>query len=162
MGPSGSPMLFDLDAIDRSAVHADRAQMFELIPHRDQMALLDRIVWAHPKYTEGVGALKVRGDEFWVSGHFPDKPMLPGVLMIEAGAQLACYMYNLRQDEPRIAAFLRIDDAVFRRSVTVGEELFLLAKEIKYSPRRFISQIQGVVDDQICFEARIAGMRINK
>ncbi len=162
VGPSTSPMLFDLASIDLDQVHADRAQMFEMIPHRDQMALLDKIVWAADDRTKGLGSLKVRGDEFWVSGHFPDKPMLPGVLMIEAGAQLACYMYNLRQEEPRIAAFLRIDDAVFRRSVTVGEELYLLAKEIKYSPRRFISQIQGVVDDQVCFEARISGMRINK
>lgn len=161
MGPSSSPMLFDLDALDLDAVHADRAQMFKLIPHRDQMALLDRVVWAKPDRTQGLAALKVRGDEFWVSGHFPEKPMLPGVLMIEAGAQLACYMYNIRHDEPRIAAFIRIEDAVFRRSVTVGEELFLLAKEVKYSPRRFISQIQGVVGDQICFEARISGLRIS-
>ena len=101
------------------------------------------------------------GAERRVHGPLPLAPLV-GQYAGQAGAQLACYMYNLRQDEPRIAAFLRIDDAVFRRSVTVGEELFLFAKEIKYSPRRFISQIQGVVDDQVCFEASISGMRINK
>ena len=46
--------------------------------------------------------------------------------------------------------------------MTVGEELFLLCDVVKASDRRFISDIQGVVDDQICFEARISGMRIGE
>ena len=104
--------------------------------------------------------MKIRGDEFWVRGHFPNKPMLPGVLMIEAGAQLTCYLYNSLQENPQVAAFLRIENAAFRRSVSVGEELFLLCNVVKASSRRFVSEIQGVVDGHICFEATVSGMRI--
>lgn len=154
--------LLDLEGIDMTATIADRDAMFELIPHRFEMALLDRIVWAAEGGLSGVGAMKVKGDEFWVRGHFPSQPMLPGVLMVEAGAQLSCYLYNLRQQSPQLAAFLRIENAAFRRSVTVGEELFLLCDVVKASDRRFISDIQGVVDDQVCFEARISGMRIGE
>lgn len=154
--------LLDLEGIDLSATVADRDAMFQLIPHRHEMALLDRIVWAKEGGLSGIGAMKIRGDEFWVRGHFPNQPMLPGVIMVEAGAQLSCYLYNLRQQAPQLAAFLRIENAAFRRSVTIGEELFLLCDVVKASDRRFISDIQGVVDNQVCFEARISGMRIGE
>lgn len=150
----------DLSAIDLTATAASREQMFEVIPHRHEMALLDRIVWANRGYTEGVAELTVRGDEFWVRGHFPQRPMMPGVLMVEAGAQLSCWLYNMRQDNPAIAAFLRIEQAAFRQSVGVGDTMLVLSKVTRNSSRRFCTDIQGVVNGQITFEASIIGMRI--
>ena len=155
-----SPYLIDIAQVDLGATIADREQMFKLIPHRHEMALLDRVVWASESSHAGVAAMKVRGDEFWVRGHFPGTPMLPGVLMVEAGAQLSCYLYNCLQKTPKLCAFLRIDKAVFRQSVTVGQELFLLCDVVKASDRRFVAEIQGVADGQVCFEAKISGMRI--
>lgn len=152
--------LIDLEAIDLDGTHADQSKIFEMIPHRHEMALVDRIVWADLESGSGVGVKHVNEDEFWVRGHFPGRPMLPGVLMIEAGAQLACYIFNARNGENSTAAFLRIENAVFRRSVTVGDDLMLLCKGMKISPRRFTSAIQGVVNGQLCFEATIVGMKI--
>lgn len=156
----GVSSLVDLSAIDLSATLATREQMFELIPHRFEMALLDRVIWASDDNGSGVGSLVVKGDEFWVRGHFPERPMFPGVMMVEAGAQLACYLYNRYFNGLHLAAFLRIENAVFRRSVTVGEEMFVCCKGLKVTPRRFISKIEGIVDGQVCFEATITGMRI--
>lgn len=153
--------LIDLTGVDLDGTAATREQMFDVIPHRHEMALLDRVIWSNESYTEAVGEIKVRGDEFWVRGHFPNRAMMPGVLMVEAGAQMACWLYNHRQEKPQIAAFLRIDQAVFRQSVTVGDTLHVLCKESsKQSTRRFFSDIQGVVNGQIAFEASISGMRI--
>ncbi len=152
--------LIDLNGIDLNATHATQEQVFEMIPHRHEMALLDRVIWADLADGSGIGVKRVRDDEFWVRGHFPDRPMFPGVLMIEASAQLACYIFNARNGANSTAAFLRIENAVFRRSVTVGDDLLLVCKGIKISARRFTSAVQGVVNGELCFEATIVGMKI--
>lgn len=154
-------LLFSIEDIDTSAVVASREQIGEMNPHRHEMALLDRVVWVGEGFTRGVAAWDVKPDEFWVRGHFPDRPMLPGVLMVEAGAQLACYLYNKQHGSSQLAAFLRIEDTVFRRSVEPGETLVILCREIKRSARRFISELQGVCDGQVTFESRIHGMRLD-
>lgn len=150
--------LFDISGVDLSRLILSRRQLERYNAHRDQMAMLDGIVWQSEDYTLGVAIKHVRDDEFWVKGHFPGRPMFPGVLMIECGAQLACYLYNVRMTEPLLAAFLRIDSASFRASVCPGEDLLLLCKEVKFSRRRFVSDIQGLVGDRVTFQARITGM----
>ncbi|MEL6741684.1 MAG: 3-hydroxyacyl-ACP dehydratase FabZ family protein [Planctomycetota bacterium] len=167
--PAGTPsggkqrgaLLFEIDGLDLDAVHDDREGIARWIPHRGQMALLDAVVWVDNPVSRAIGRWDVGHDEFWVEGHFPGLPLLPGVLQLEAGAQLACYAYNNRQGGELVGAFVRIENAVFRRSVSPGDRLLLLVSEVKISPRRFISDIQGVVDGQVAFEARITGMNIN-
>lgn len=152
--------LFDLSGIDLSARRADRKQIERWVPHRGQMALLDYIVWHSDDFRKGVALKHVRDDEFWVPGHFPAKAMLPGVLMIESGAQLATFLYNARFPEPRIAAFVRLEEATFRIPVVPGDDLYLLCQEVKFTPRRFSSDIQGMVDGKVVFDARITGMTV--
>jgi 3-hydroxyacyl-[acyl-carrier-protein] dehydratase len=156
----GKSMLIDLSKIDLSACARDKASLQQKLPHRGLMLLLDRLVWEKPDHTEAVAVKHVRADEFWVPGHFPGRPMFPGVLMIEAGAQLACYLFIVRQPEVKLAAFLRIEQASFRSMVKPGDDLYLLCKEVKLGRRRFISDIQGVVSGRIAFDARVSGMQL--
>lgn len=157
---SGDKFLLDFDRLDLSHRFLDRDGIANWNPHRDKMALLDAIIWKSQDNTQGVAIKHIRDDEFWVPGHFPARAMFPGVLMVESGAQLGSFLFNIRQPTPTLAAFLRIDKAVFRRAVEPGDDLYLLCREVKFQKRRFVSDIQGVVDGQLCFEAQITGMNM--
>lgn len=153
--------LFDISGLDLSSIRVDRDGIGKRLPHRGVMAQLDGVVWTDDGFTRGVAVKHVRSDEFWCAGHIPGRPILPGVLMVEAGAQLASYLYHSRlPEERRFAGFTRIQDTVFRGSVEPDCELYLLSKEVRFSPKRFIADVQGVVGDTIVFESQVTGMLI--
>jgi len=94
-----------------------------VIPHRDPFLLLDRV----NELESGVratGELDVRSDAFWVPGHFPAHPVMPGVLIVEAMAQLgAVALLSLPENRGKIALFAGIDKVRFKRQVVPGDTL---------------------------------------
>lgn len=151
-------LLFDLSGIDLKGEMVSKAQLESVIPHRGAMSMIDRMIWHTPDFSRGVAVHNTRANEFWCAGHFPPRPIMPGVLMIEVGAQLASYLYNVRRKNTNIAVFLRIDECSFRAMVEPGQDLYVLCEELKCSRRRFVSNIQGMVDGKVAFQAQITGM----
>jgi len=108
--------------------------------------------------TYAVAWRDVRDDEFWVPGHIPGRPLFPGVLMIEAAAQLASFMVLRRLPDHDFLGFAGVDDVKFRGQVVPGDRLYVLMEQTEFRRRRCICNTQGLVRGEIVFEATITGM----
>lgn len=150
--------LFDYPDIDFASPMVDRAGIEAINPHRGPMVQLDGVGWWSDG--RGVGFRDVKDDEFWVDGHIPGRPLMPGVLMIEAAAQLSSYVQQMCHPELQksFLGFTRCDDCAFRGQVVPGDRLVLLAAMQKQNSRRFVSKCQGFVEDRLVFETQITGM----
>jgi 3-hydroxyacyl-[acyl-carrier-protein] dehydratase len=153
-----SNLLFDLDAIDLAAVAVSAEEVGRINPQCGDMRQIDHLIWRSEDASRGLGVRRIRDDEFWIPGHIPGRPLFPGVLMIEAAAQLSSVLYRLKTQETRFIGFTRCDDVVFRGQVKPGDTMYLLAEEIQFRPRRFSCAAQGVVHGQLAFEAKVTGM----
>ena len=98
-----------------------------VIPHRGDMRLVDEI--REYSDTSAVGIKYVRDDEFWCAGHFPDKPIMPGVLQVEALAQTACFVAFKRMNPDEAAQtlgyFTTMEKIKFSHMVHPGDKLEL-------------------------------------
>jgi 3-hydroxyacyl-[acyl-carrier-protein] dehydratase len=104
-------------------VALDRDEIKAIIPHREPFLLVDRIESFVPGES-AVGYLDVTADMFWVPGHFPEYAVMPGVLIVEACAQVgAVALLSLPENVGRIAFFGGIDGVRFKRQVVPGETL---------------------------------------
>ena len=156
-----SKFLFDIAGLDLQEVVATREDIGNVNPHRGNMALLDNVAWISPDKTKAIGRVHFKGDEVWAAGHFPGKPLFPGVLMIEAGAQLANWLYNIRTPIENICALLGIDEARFRTPVEPGQTMYILIDSIRWTSKRFTSKVQGVLNGSIVFECTVVGIAID-
>jgi 3-hydroxyacyl-[acyl-carrier-protein] dehydratase len=103
----------------------DRASIEAILPHREPFLLIDEVVELEPG-RRVVAKKSVREDEWFLSGHFPGNPIMPGVLMVEALAQCgAVAVLAEEENRGKLALFAGIDDVRFKRIVRPGDELTL-------------------------------------
>ncbi len=154
-------LLLDIDSMDLDRVVMKREQIYDALPHRYEFMLLDGLVYHDEKTGAAVAYREVREDEFWVRGHLPNRPLFPGVLMIEAAAQLAALMATKFMGfEGKFLGLGGVDKAKFRETVVPNSRMFFLVAPVEIKPRRIIWASQGVVNGKIVFEAEIRGMPV--
>lgn len=127
----------------------------EILPHRPPFLLLDRIEEMEPGQS-AVGVKNVTMNEPFFPGHFPDNPVMPGVLIIEALAQTgACAILSLSENRGRTAYFGGIRKARFRRKVVPGDVLRLSVQIVKRKGPVGVGQAVATVDGEVAAEAEL-------
>ena len=138
----------DLDIIQR------------IIPHRYPFLLIDKVVDI-VESTSAVGIKNVTNNEPHFQGHFPDAPIMPGVLIIEAMAQTAAVVVGVTLDlidVPLLVYFMNVDKAKFRRKVVPGDVLELHVRVTRKGTKIWKFAAEAKVGDEIAATAEFAAM----
>lgn len=136
----------------------NKEQIKEIIPHRDPFLLIDEILELEPG-KRAVGMKHVREDEYYFKGHFPDYPVMPGVLILESLAQVgATAVLCLPENKGKIAFFGGVKEAKFRGMVRPGDDLRLEAELIKLRSRAGVGAGKAYVGDKLVCECEFMFM----
>ncbi|MGE0756187.1 MAG: 3-hydroxyacyl-ACP dehydratase FabZ family protein [Pirellulaceae bacterium] len=158
----GKDLIVDPATLDFSHVVADIQEIRKYNPQRHEMEQLSAIVFEDSVSHICVGYKDLTNHEFWVRGHMPGMPLMPGVIMLEAAAQLCSYFvgkYDLLG--AAMVGFGGLEDVRFRDPVIPGDRLILMCQLVKARRgRMLVSRFQGVVRDNLVVEGVLKGVPI--
>jgi 3-hydroxyacyl-[acyl-carrier-protein] dehydratase len=159
---AGKNLILDFSAFDLDNVIANIEEIRKCIPQRLEMEQLTAIVFDDVEKGVCVGYKDVTADEFWIRGHMPGMPLMPGVIMCEAAAQLSSYYvqrHNLMGGA--MLGFGGLDEVRFRGTVVPGDRLVIMAEQLQLRPGAMIrSRFQSFVRRQLVCEGQIRGIPI--
>ena len=131
----------------------DREEIKKILPHRDDMLLLDEVEkvddTAH-------GIYRVKGDEFFLRGHFPGSSIVPGVILCEILAQSACVLLTDRMNDNSIPVYAGLDKVRFRSPVLPGDEFRTECRITKARHPFYFGEGKGYVGDRLCVSAEFS------
>ena len=157
---AGKDYIVDPSTFDYSNVVAGIEEIRRYNPQRDAMEQLTAIIFDDAETNTVIGYKDVSGNEFWNSGHMPGIPLMPGVIMCEAAAQVCSY-HSGRHDllGCEVLGFGGLDNVRFRGVVLPGNRLTVVCKMLNLRRGRMIScRFQGFVDENLVCEGEIRGI----
>ncbi len=136
-------------------------EIMSMLPHRYPFLLVDRLI-VEEDGAKGVGIKNVTMNEEFFQGHFPNNPVMPGVLQVEAMAQTAgaivlAGMGDLGDKKPGVF-FMSIDGVKFRKPVKPGDQLMMHVEKIKDRGKVFVFKGESRVDGKVVSEAEFTAM----
>jgi len=129
----------------------DKDGIKKILPHREPMLLIDEA-----ELVDGVSVAKyaVRGDEFFLKGHFPGNPVVPGVILCEMMAQSACLLINPEEDATPY--YTGIQNAKFKGKVLPGDVIVFKTELIKQKSVFYFVKSAGYVNDKLCVSGELS------
>lgn len=139
----------------------DIMKLLKLLPHRYPFLLVDRIIDIDGD-DSAIGIKNVTINEPHFQGHFPEQPVMPGVLIIEAMAQTAgaICINKMSKDKPSLVYFMTIDEGKFRRPVVPGDRLEIHVRKVKNRGNIWRFACEAQVDGAKVAEAQISAMLV--
>jgi UDP-3-O-[3-hydroxymyristoyl] N-acetylglucosamine deacetylase/3-hydroxyacyl-[acyl-carrier-protein] dehydratase len=150
--------------IPNSKKTLDINDIMKVLPHRYPFLLIDRIISIDDENSIIIGLKNVTINEPFFGGHFPDKPVMPGVLILEALAQVGGLMITRKVEniDNKLAFFMGIKNAKFRKPVFPGDQLIMEVKLISKRMNAFLFEGKAMVDGQIVAEAEFQAALVDK
>jgi 3-hydroxyacyl-[acyl-carrier-protein] dehydratase len=156
------PPIIDPSTLDFDRPIADIHEIRRYNPQRHEMEQISGILYENLESNVCVGYKDVTMDEFWVRGHMPGMPLMPGVIMLEAAAQLASYFvqkYDMMQ--AKMIGFGGADEVRFREPVIPGDRLVIALEMIRARPgRMMVCRFEGYVRERLVVEGEIKGIAL--
>jgi len=159
-----APPLFDISDLDFDNPKFDLNDIRRVNPQRHEMEQLTAIVHVDPEKNGLVGYKDITDKEFWIQGHMPGFPLMPGIILCECAAQLAGFYarkYDILGGD--FLGFGGMSDVRFRLPVFPGCRLILMAQVTSVRRnRRAVFTFQGYVEDRLVFNGKMIGVPINR
>ena len=152
--------MIDPACSDKQSVQIDVQRVMQMIPHRHPFLMIDKVVDVVPN-ARATGIKNVSINEHYFQGHFPTRPVMPGVLIIEAMAQTAAVLvvHTLGpQAEGKLVYFMSVDNARFRRPVFPGDVLHVRVSKQRNRGNVWKFEGRAEVRGQLMAEAVFAAM----
>lgn len=131
----------------------NKEAIMKILPHRDHMLLLDEV-----ENMDGmaVGRYTVRGDEFFLQGHFPGNPIVPGVILCEIMAQSACVLLEDVMEEGKLPVYTGLDKVRFRSPVRPGDAIETNCRIKRAKPPFYFAEGTLKVGDRVAVTAEFS------
>ncbi|MBA3722319.1 MAG: 3-hydroxyacyl-ACP dehydratase FabZ [Parachlamydiaceae bacterium] len=140
----------------------DIKQIINILPHRYPFLLVDRVLEMDLEKGYILAQKNVTINEAFFQGHFPDVPIMPGVIILEALAQAGGILVHLKGKENKIAILLSVNNAKFRHPVKPGDVLLLRGQGLHFSSKGGRIKAEALVNDKVAVEAEIGFVFVDK
>ena len=148
---------------ENSPTSMDIKEIVKILPHRYPFLLVDKIMKIDIEKGTICGLKNVTINEAFFQGHFPDSPIMPGVLILEALAQTGGVLVHLRSNCEKIALLLHVNSAKFRHPVRPGDVLYLHAEGLHFSSKGGKVHTKAIINDEkVAVEAEMGFVLVDK
>ena len=131
----------------------NRDEIMRVLPHREPMLLLDDV---EEQDGESIGHYAVRGDEFFLTGHFPGNPIVPGVILCEILAQSACVLLRDVMDGGKLTVYTGLNNVKFRSPVKPGDRVETRCRIKRVKQPFYFAEGTVTVDGRLCVSAEFS------
>ena len=128
----------------------NKEELKQIMPHRDAMLLMDEVSVGEDK--KAYGQVHIRGDEWFLLGHFPGNPIVPGVILCEMAAQTCCLLIKGLIND-KLPMFTGMNKVKFKHPVKPGDCVKFVGKLVKYKHPFYFTAVKGYIDDKLCLKA---------